>query len=102
MIMPRKKDELPQEVEYKYQSLANVQMKYLPIDKPASFTRKLGCLCGMLNIACGSAEGISIEDQYYDDEGSRGLKKLIRPWEITSRYERLLQTRAQRTGKCFH
>lgn len=57
----------PTETEFKLKSLANIQLKFSPVESPALFTKKLRVVCGLLDISLGAEERLDITDEYFDD-----------------------------------
>jgi len=57
----------PKEMELKFESVGNTQLKFTPIEKAEIVTKKLAALCNFLNIQIGQPKRIEIEDDYYDD-----------------------------------
>lgn len=62
------------EIEYKFASLANTQLKFIPTESAEIILKKIGVLCNLLNIKFGDSKQLEIVDEYYDDQ-NYSLKK---------------------------
>ena len=58
----------PKEIEYKFASLANTQLKFFSTENAEVFLDKLSTLCDILDINFGKSKQIEIIDEYFDDK----------------------------------
>ena len=58
----------PQEVELKFESRANSQLKFVPIESSRVIIDKLRTLCSLLHIEMGPDSQQEIVDEYFDDD----------------------------------
>jgi len=56
------------ETEFKFENLANAQLKFITTDSAEVIVRKIQVLCGLLGIQVNEIIEQEIEDQYYDDD----------------------------------
>ena len=54
------------EIEFKFESISNTQIKFVPIDSNETIIRKVQGLCSILEIELGQMDQINIDDEYYD------------------------------------
>ncbi len=62
--------ERPQEIELKFESQANTQLKFISIDTSEVILKKLHTLCNILNISLRDPKPAEISDEYFDDENA--------------------------------
>jgi len=56
----------PNEIEYKFENLANTQFKFIPIENAENMLRKVRTLCDILDITLGESVTKEVEDDYFD------------------------------------
>lgn len=57
------------EIEFKFVSVSNTQIKFVPIDSNETIFRKVRGLCSILEIHLGQMDQGNIDDEYYDCDG---------------------------------
>ncbi len=58
------------ETELKFESLANLQFKFLPFENYDTILKKLRTLCSILDICLADESKLKLCDDYYDDDNS--------------------------------
>lgn len=57
----------PKEIEFKFENLANTQLKFIATENAETILLKLKTLCKLLDIQVGAVERVEIIDEYFDD-----------------------------------
>jgi len=58
------------EIEFKFESVANTQIKFVPIESTEVMFKKVRALCEILGIKPGDIEQIELRDEYYDSNST--------------------------------